>query len=133
MDLTFKLHPASSPEHNELLKIAGDQHGSEFWTERTFHEELGKADAVIGAWTSALLEAAASGVAVGILPASDGLYHNPIPDGAAKGRQILLDFLGSFDLLLKISKERASSPNPKKHLDILEKPTRPAALELLGL
>ena len=133
VDLTFKLHPASSPEHNELLKIAGDQHGSEFWTERTFHEELGKADVVIGAWTSALLEAAASGVAVGILPASDGLYHNPIPDGAAKETHILLDSLHSFDLLLKISKERASSSNPKKHRDILEQPTRSAALKLLGL
>ena len=131
--LTFKLHPASSPEHKDKLKSDGKQDVSEFWTMRTFHEELEEADAVIGSWTSALLEAAASGVAVGILQSPDGLYHNPIPDEAAKGRQILLDFLGSFDLLLKISKERASSPNPKKHLDILEQPTRPAALELLGL
>jgi hypothetical protein len=80
-----------------------------------------------------LLEAAASGVTVGILPASDGLYHNPIPDGAAKEIHILLDSLHSFDLLLKISKERASSSNPKKHRDILEQPTRSAALKLLGL
>ena len=46
---------------------------------------------------------------------------------------ILLDSLHSFDLLLKISKERAISSNPKKHRDILEQPTRSAALKLLGL
>ena len=80
-----------------------------------------------------MLEAAASGVAVGILSAPDGLYHNPIPDGAAKGMHILLDSPDSFDLLLKISKKTTNHPNPKIYSDALERPTRSAALELLGL
>ena len=133
VDLILQLHPASSPAHRDRLKFSGNHDGRVFWTTRTFHEELREANAVIGSWTSALLEAAASGLAVGILSAPDGLYHNPIPNGAAKGRQILLESPDSFDLLLKISKETTSCPNSKNHRDILELPTRSAALKLLGL
>jgi hypothetical protein len=133
LDLTFKLHPASNRALKNRLKLSAKRNDIEFWAYRSFHEELKEADVVIGSWTSALLEAAASGIAVGILSSPDGLYHNPIPNGVAMGMHFVLDSHDSFDLLLKILKERAISPNQKKYRDILEQPTRSAALELLGL
>lgn len=133
VDLVFKLHPASNSAHKDRSGFPENQSGRVFWTKRTFHEELEEAHVVIGSWTSALLEAAASGIAVGILLTPDGLYHNPIPYGAAKGMHILLDSSDSFDLLLKISKKTTIHPNPKIHSDILERSTRSAALELLGI
>ena len=125
--LVFKLHPASNPAHSDRSGFAANHSGRVFWTKRTFHDELEEAHVVIGSWTSALLEAAASGVAVGILSAPDGLYHNPIPDGAAKGMHILLDSPDSFDLLLKISKKTTNHPNPRIYSDVLERPTRSCA------
>jgi hypothetical protein len=133
LDLTFKLHPASNRALKNRLKLSAKRDVIEFWTNRTFHEELKEADVVIGSWTSALVEAAASGIAVGILSSPDGLYHNPIPNDVTMGMHIVLDSNDSFDLLLKKTKESVTSRNPIKHIDILEKPSRSAALELLGI
>ena len=129
--LIFKPHPAADHRRVEALKTENITAG-ETWSTRTFPEDLARADAVLGCWTTSLLEAVVAGLPAGILPSPDGLFHNPIPEGAAEGWSFPVDSSETFAPLLAFARTCRNSP-PSPPLDIFEPPTRKAALELLGL
>ena len=131
VDLVFKLHPASNSAHKDRSRFQ-KTNPEEYLDEEHFMKNSRKPMwLLIMDFRLARSSRIRNSRWDSINP--DGLYHNPIPYGAANKCNILLDSPDSFDLLLKISKKTKIHPNPKIHSDILERSTRSAALELLGL
>lgn len=128
--VVFKAHPATPHSSQEALETESSS-SKESWTSRPFSEELELADAVLGSWTTALLEAVNAGVPAGVLRSPDGLFHNPIPPGAADEWTFRVDSSDTLAPLLVFTRKQRCSPRPPPSR-VLEPPTRNHALRLFG-
>lgn len=129
--IVYKTHPATNHLSLEALKTECSS-GKESWTSRPFSEELELADAVLGSWTTALLEAVNAGVPAGLLRSPDGLFHNPIPPGAADEWTFRVDSFNTLAPLLAFTRKQRCSPHPPPS-HVLAPPSRKYALRLFGL